>query len=88
MPTFLGLAGIKVPGGVQGSDLSAAIRGEPDAPLPDSAYLQILDPAGRRGAHSRVFGAEYAHAATRMLATSIRKSGAFYSTGSATHARM
>jgi arylsulfatase A-like enzyme len=43
MPTLLGLAGIDVPDGVQGLDLSHIALGE-EGPEPDSAYLQILGP--------------------------------------------
>ena len=43
MPTLLSLAGVDVPAGVQGKDLShAALGGE--GPEPDSVYLQILGP--------------------------------------------
>ena len=43
MPTLLGLAGIELPEGIQGTDLSHAALGE-DGPEPDSAYFQILGP--------------------------------------------
>jgi arylsulfatase A-like enzyme len=43
MPTLLSLAGLDVPAGVQGQDLSHAITGRPGE-LPDSVYLQILGP--------------------------------------------
>jgi len=43
MPTLLGLCGIDIPEGVQGKDLSHAIRGEKGFE-PDSVYLQILGP--------------------------------------------
>jgi len=43
MPTLLSLAGVDVPTGVQGVDLSHAALGQ-DGPVPDSVYLQILGP--------------------------------------------
>lgn len=43
MPTLLGMCGIDIPDGVQGKDLSHAVRGE-DGIMPDSVYLQILGP--------------------------------------------
>jgi len=43
MPTLVSLCGGKIPEGVQGSDLSHAILGEPGEE-PDSVYLQILGP--------------------------------------------
>ena len=43
MPTLLGLAGVDVPTGVQGMDLSHAALGQ-QGPVPDSVYLQILGP--------------------------------------------
>ncbi|MEE8399977.1 MAG: sulfatase [Desulfobacterales bacterium] len=43
MPTLLGLAGVDLPGGIQGTDLSHAALGK-DGPEPDSVYLQILGP--------------------------------------------
>lgn len=43
MPTLLGLAGVDVPSGVQGQDLSPIALGQ-DGPEPDSVYLQILGP--------------------------------------------
>ena len=43
MPTLLSLAGVEVPDGVQGTDISHAVRGG-EGPEPDSAYLQILGP--------------------------------------------
>ncbi len=42
-PTLLSLCGIAVPEEMQGSDLSAAVLGEP-GPAPDSAYFQIFGP--------------------------------------------
>lgn len=43
MPTLLGLAGVEVPEGVQGTDLSHAAL-QTDGPEPDSVYLQIEGP--------------------------------------------
>jgi arylsulfatase A-like enzyme len=43
MPTLLSLAGIDIPAGVQGRDISHAALGQ-DGPEPDSVYLQILGP--------------------------------------------
>ena len=43
MPTLLGLAGIALPAGIQGTDLSHTLLGE-DGPEPDSVYLQIMGP--------------------------------------------
>ena len=43
MPTLLSLAGVDVPTGVQGVDLSHAALGQ-QGPVPDSVYLQILGP--------------------------------------------
>jgi arylsulfatase A-like enzyme len=43
MPTLLGLCGVGIPGGVQGTDLSHAVKGE-SGMEPDSVYLQILGP--------------------------------------------
>ena len=43
MPTLLALAGVDVPTGVQGQDLSHAVLGG-TGPSPDSVYLQILGP--------------------------------------------
>lgn len=43
MPTLLGLMDLDIPEGVQGLDLSHAIKGE-KGPEPDSIYLQILGP--------------------------------------------
>jgi arylsulfatase A-like enzyme len=43
MPTLLGLAGVGLPEGIQGTDLSHTVLGG-DGPEPDSVYLQILGP--------------------------------------------
>ncbi len=43
MPTLFGLAGVKLPKGIQGKDLSHAALGE-KGEEPDSVYLQILGP--------------------------------------------
>ena len=43
MPTLLGLAGVDLPDGIQGTDLSHAATGG-EGPEPDSVYLQILGP--------------------------------------------
>lgn len=43
MPTLLGLAGVEIPEGVQGTDLSHAAL-QTEGPEPDSVYLQILGP--------------------------------------------
>ncbi len=43
MPTLLSLAGVDIPEGVQGTDLSHAAL-QTDGPQPDSVYLQILGP--------------------------------------------
>ena len=43
MPTLLSLAGVPIPAGVQGQDLSHAMLGT-DGPEPDSVYLQLLGP--------------------------------------------
>jgi arylsulfatase A-like enzyme len=43
MPTLLTLAGLSIPSGVQGQDLSHAVLGETGSE-PDSVYLQILGP--------------------------------------------
>jgi arylsulfatase A-like enzyme len=43
MPTLLSLAGVDIPNGVQGQDLSHAALGN-EGPQPDSVYLQILGP--------------------------------------------
>lgn len=43
MPTLLSLCGVAIPEGVQGKDLSHALRGEM-GDEPDSVYLQILGP--------------------------------------------
>lgn len=43
MPTLLGLCGIEIPEGLQGTDLSHAALGLPGEE-PDSVYLQILGP--------------------------------------------
>ena len=43
MPTLLALAGVAIPEGVQGTDLSHVLLGR-DGPRPDSVYLQILGP--------------------------------------------
>lgn len=42
-PTLLGLCHVKIPGSMQGSDLSAVVRGEKDSG-PDSAFFQIFGP--------------------------------------------
>ncbi len=39
LPTLLSLAGVPAPAGIQGQDLAAAVRGEPDAGGPHSAFL-------------------------------------------------
>ncbi|MEM7077030.1 MAG: sulfatase [Pseudomonadota bacterium] len=38
-PSLCGLAGLPVPRSVEGADLSAALRGAPDAPQPESAFV-------------------------------------------------
>ncbi len=43
MPTLLGLAGVALPDGIQGTDLSHTVLGE-EGSEPDSVYLQILGP--------------------------------------------
>jgi arylsulfatase A-like enzyme len=43
MPTLLALAGVEIPKGVQGRDLSHAMLGR-EGTAPDSVYLQILGP--------------------------------------------
>jgi len=43
MPTLLSIAGVAIPEGVQGTNLSHAVLGG-DGPEPDSVYLQILGP--------------------------------------------
>jgi arylsulfatase A-like enzyme len=43
MPTLLGLAGVPLVDGLQGTDLSHTVLGE-EGPEPDSVYLQILGP--------------------------------------------
>ncbi|MHC4916951.1 MAG: sulfatase/phosphatase domain-containing protein, partial [Planctomycetota bacterium] len=43
MPTLLSLCGLEIPGGVQGTDLAWAARGE-EGTGPDSVFLQILGP--------------------------------------------
>ncbi|MFO0909401.1 MAG: sulfatase-like hydrolase/transferase [Isosphaeraceae bacterium] len=43
-PTFLGLAGLSVPGAMQGVDLSRAILGGDRSKLPTAAFFQILVP--------------------------------------------
>jgi arylsulfatase A-like enzyme len=44
MPTLLGLCGAKIPGTVQGCDLSEAFLGRKPESSPHSIYLQILGP--------------------------------------------
>ncbi|GMW01710.1 MAG: sulfatase [Candidatus Hydrogenedentota bacterium] len=49
-PTSLGLCGIQKPSWMRGHDFSAVLRGQaPPASLPDSAYLQLVDPGHRYG---------------------------------------
>ncbi len=43
MPTLLALAGVELPDGIQGQDLSHAVLGG-EGPEPESVYLQILGP--------------------------------------------
>jgi arylsulfatase A-like enzyme len=43
MPTLLGMCGLEIPDGVQGKDLSHAVKGD-KGDEPDSVYLQILGP--------------------------------------------
>jgi arylsulfatase A-like enzyme len=43
MPTLLGLCGVKIPDGVQGTDCSHAVTGG-SGDTPDSTYLQLLGP--------------------------------------------
>ncbi len=42
-PTLLGMSGIDMPDGIDGMDLSGDIRGLPDAPSQEAAYLAVWD---------------------------------------------
>lgn len=56
MPTLLGLAGVPVPAGVEGTDYSPVVRREPMRARPQSAYLTM--PVSFSGSRSQGF-AEY-----------------------------
>ena len=69
-PTFLGLAGVGVPAGMQGADLSGVIRGETERGL-DSAFLQIFGPYDGDGTGEAWRGVRtkrYTYARTRAKA--------------------
>ena len=46
LPTSLGLCGLDAPDWCRGADLSGHFLREKDAPVPDSAYLQLVEPTG------------------------------------------